>query len=201
MQQQQPIFEFTNFQEFAYLLNDIKELTEKQGRQIEKQSKQIKKIKKLRRCDAIELRMNNLECRIICLQADRKVDKLQIAQLEKEKEAQKSKISELESDILEINKSELHRAFVHISNLREAVREMGARLLNQHTQKGAWRELKSMFYEDGSFDFLNEEEDLEWSTNTSKWGQSFTTPQGDDNERRIARIEEKLRMFSGEFRD
>ena len=41
---QQPIIEFTNFHEFESVLNELKELTEKQGKIIEKQAKQIKKI-------------------------------------------------------------------------------------------------------------------------------------------------------------
>jgi hypothetical protein len=43
---QQPIIEFTNFYEFESILNELKELTEKQGKIIEKQAKQIKKMKK-----------------------------------------------------------------------------------------------------------------------------------------------------------
>jgi len=193
--------EITNFQEYESLLNDLKELAKKQGEQIKEQRKQIKKLEKFHRRDSTEARLDSMECQILSLKADKKIMQLQVSQVEKENKAQKSKISKLESNILDIEDNQLRKAFNRIDDNMEAIQDIGAKLLNQTTQKGAWRKFESMFYKDGCFDALDEQKKMEWSTNTSKWGESFTTPQGDDNERRIARIEEKLRMFSGEFID
>ena len=147
-----------------------------------------------RQGDVLESRMNAMELRMI--------------QLEKENAEKTQKIATLER-----NNSELQEVVQHIgkwvckhdtiegdiSDLKEALREIGARLLNQVTQKGAWRELREMFYHDETFTDMDEDHDKEWSTNTSKWGKTFTTPQGDDNEARIARIEEKMKQIFKAF--
>jgi hypothetical protein len=123
-----------------------------------------------RQGDVLESRMNAMELRIIGL--------------EKENAEKTQKIAALDTENFE---------------LKEVIREIGARLFNQDTQKGAWRELREMFYHDGTFDDMDEELREEWSTTTSIWGDSFTTRQGDANEERLARIEEKMKEISKAF--
>jgi hypothetical protein len=129
-----------------------------------------------RQGDALELRMNAME--------------LRLHQLEEENAEQKEKIILLEAE--KASQAHMKDAEVAIYEMKEAVRQIGAGLYNQETQRSAWRELKTMFYHDGCFEEMDEDELEDWKENTSKWDGSFTTRQGDNNEGRIERLERRL---------
>jgi hypothetical protein len=129
-----------------------------------------------RQGDALELRMNAME--------------LRLHYLEQENAEQKAKILKLEAE--KASKAHMKDAEVAIREIKEAVRHIGAGLYNQETQKSAWRQLKTMFYHDGCFEEMEEDELEDWKVNTSKWENIFTTRQGDICEEKIALIEHKL---------
>ena len=129
-----------------------------------------------RQGDALELRMNAMELRLY--------------HLEQENAEQKAKIQKLEAE--KASQSHMKDAETAIYEMKEALRHIGAGLYNQETQRDAWRDLKTMFYHDGCFEEMEEDELEDWKVNTSKWDGSFTTRQGDNNEERIERLERKL---------
>jgi len=129
-----------------------------------------------RQGDALEIRMNAME--------------LRLHHLEQENAEQKAKILKLEAE--KASKAHMKDADVAIREVKEALRQIGAGLYNQETQRDAWRRLKSMFYHDGCFEEMEEDELEDWNENTSKWEGSFTTRQGDNNEERIEILERKL---------
>ena len=129
-----------------------------------------------RQGDALELRMNAMELRLHYLEEENMQQKARIQKLEAEKASQ----------------AHMKEAEVAIYEIKEAVRHIGAGLYNQETQRSAWRQLKTMFYHDGRFEEMEEDEREDWKTNTSKWENMFTTRQGDICEEKIALIEKKL---------
>jgi len=129
-----------------------------------------------RQGDALELRMNAMELRLHYLEQENMQQKARIQKLEVEKASQ----------------AHMKEAEVAIYEIKEAVRHIGAGLYNQETQKSAWRQLKTMFYHDGCFEEMEEDELEDWKVNTSKWENIFTTRQGDMCEEKIALIEHKL---------
>jgi hypothetical protein len=129
-----------------------------------------------RQGDALELRMNAME--------------LRLHHLEQENAEQKAKILKLEAE--KASQAHMNDAETAIYETKEALRHIGAGLYNQETQRDAWRDLKTMFYHDGCFEEMEDDELETWKVNTSKWDGSFTTRQGDDNEGRIERLERRL---------
>jgi uncharacterized coiled-coil protein SlyX len=76
--------------------------------------------------------------------------------------------------------------------LQFAVTELGASIFNQETQKNSWIEMRKLIRP------KDEYEDV--PPDTSKWD-TPTTRQGDENERRIDALEEKLAKFAKLFSD
>jgi len=102
------------------------------------------------------------------------------------------RISILEVEICEL-KDEKKHMLGRLDDLTFALQQLGASLYNQKTQAQSWRELRDIFIHDGGYDDLREP-----LVNTSKWTYP-TTPQGDENERRIDELEKKLGDFGTLF--
>jgi len=175
-----------------------------------------------RQGDVLESRVNDLTCKIDALLADipsrEYFDQLEYSITALHQSRNKN---ELKMDALNERMTSLHDQLVcdltqhkasstkdiekldeHIRDVRNdvvdithAMREMGSGLYNMDTQRGAWKDVRSLFFKDDTFESMNETQLTSWSTTTSKWGSLPTTRQGDECEARLDKIEAMMQMM------
>ena len=76
------------------------------------------------------------------------------------------------------------------------VKEIASGLFNMETQRGAWKNIRELFWHDDVFETMSKKDLQMWSQTTSKWKSLPTTRQGDECEERLDKIEAKMRMMA-----
>jgi uncharacterized coiled-coil protein SlyX len=124
--------------------------------------------------DAIHERISTLQHQLVC-------------DLTQHKASSTKDIEKLDEHIREVSND--------VVDITHAMREMGSGLYNMDTQRGAWKDVRSLFFKDGTIESMNEKQLSSWSTTTSKWGALPTTRQGDECEERLDKIEAMMQMM------
>lgn len=83
-----------------------------------------------------------------------------------------------------------------IADTKYVVKEIASGLYNMETQRGAWKNIRELFWHDDVFETMSKKDLQMWSQTTSKWANSPTTRQGDKCEERLDKIEATMQVIA-----